>query len=83
MDGLRLAAMPRQQPRIPIWVGGDVEVPGVRARLARWDGTCPYKGSPGAAWRDMGPDDVAPIRATVGNRPFDICLGGRGPLRLG
>ena len=77
VDGLRLAAVPRQRPRIPVWVGGDLQVPGVRARLARWDGACVYKGSPGQEWHDLGPDDVAQIRALAGDRRFDICLGGR------
>jgi alkanesulfonate monooxygenase SsuD/methylene tetrahydromethanopterin reductase-like flavin-dependent oxidoreductase (luciferase family) len=77
VDGLRLAATPVQQPRIPIWIGGDVLLPGVRARVARWDGSCAYKGSPTAEWRDMGPDDVARIRSAAGARPFDVCVGGR------
>lgn len=77
LDGLRLAAVPRQRPRIPIWVGGDMLLAGVRARLARWDGSCAYKGSPDAAWRDMGPEDVSRIRAAAGDRPYDVCVGGR------
>lgn len=77
VDGMRLAAVPQQQPRIPIWVGGDSLMPGVRARLARWDGSCAYKGSPDAEWHDMDPDDVAQVRALAGDRPFDVCIGGR------
>jgi alkanesulfonate monooxygenase SsuD/methylene tetrahydromethanopterin reductase-like flavin-dependent oxidoreductase (luciferase family) len=77
VHGLRLAAVPKQEPRIPIWVGGDVLVGGVRARLARWDGSCAYKGSPDEEWQDMAPHDVAQIRAAAGDRPFDICVGGR------
>ena len=42
IDQFRLSARPVQQPRIPIWVGGDS--PGALRRAARWDG-----------W--IGPDD--------------------------
>src|SRR6266540_3416338 len=47
IDGLRLSPTPLQQPRIPIWVGGDWLVKGVRRRLTHWDGCCVYKGTPG------------------------------------
>ncbi|BDZ65285.1 LLM class flavin-dependent oxidoreductase [Agromyces mangrovi Wang et al. 2018] len=36
VDGLTLAAVPVQRPRVPIWVGGD-SAPAKR-RAARWDG---------------------------------------------
>ena len=36
--GLRLAATPVQRPRIPVWIGGDWKVGGVRRRVVRWDG---------------------------------------------
>lgn len=36
IDGYRLAAKPLQEPRIPIWVGGDST--GAISRAARWDG---------------------------------------------
>jgi alkanesulfonate monooxygenase SsuD/methylene tetrahydromethanopterin reductase-like flavin-dependent oxidoreductase (luciferase family) len=49
VDGFTLNPTPLQQPRIPIWVGGDS--PGALARAARWDG-----------W--IGPDDD-PFTATV------------------
>ena len=52
-------------------------VPGVRARLSRWDGSCAYKGSPDEEWQDMEPGDVAQVRALAPGRPFDICVGGR------
>lgn len=55
IDGLRLAATPVQQPRIPIWVGGDLRRPGVRRRLARWDGACVYRE------RALDPEDVRDI----------------------
>ena len=43
LDGLHLPATPVQQPRIPIWIGGDLRRPGVRRRLTGWDGACVYR----------------------------------------
>lgn len=65
VDGLRLAARPVQRPRIPIWIGGDLLVSGVRRRIVRWGGCCAYKGPIG---RDLGPitpEDVHEIRELV------------------
>jgi alkanesulfonate monooxygenase SsuD/methylene tetrahydromethanopterin reductase-like flavin-dependent oxidoreductase (luciferase family) len=59
IDGLQLNATPIQQPRIPIWVGGDLRQPGVRRRLTRWDGACAYRE------RALDPDDVLDITALV------------------
>jgi alkanesulfonate monooxygenase SsuD/methylene tetrahydromethanopterin reductase-like flavin-dependent oxidoreductase (luciferase family) len=55
VEGLRLAAVPVQRPRIPIWVGGDLRRAGVRRRLVRWDGACVYRERP------LDPDDVRDI----------------------
>jgi alkanesulfonate monooxygenase SsuD/methylene tetrahydromethanopterin reductase-like flavin-dependent oxidoreductase (luciferase family) len=78
VDQLRLAPVPVQQPRIPVWIGGDWLRAGVRARVARWDGSCAYRGSPDQEWRDMTPAQVGEIRAAAGDRPgFDIAVGGR------
>jgi alkanesulfonate monooxygenase SsuD/methylene tetrahydromethanopterin reductase-like flavin-dependent oxidoreductase (luciferase family) len=77
VDGLRLSPVPVQEPRIPVWVGGDWMLPGVRARVARWDGCCAYKGPPDQEWQDMTPADVREIRAAVTRPGFDICVGGR------
>jgi alkanesulfonate monooxygenase SsuD/methylene tetrahydromethanopterin reductase-like flavin-dependent oxidoreductase (luciferase family) len=59
IDGLQLAATPVQQPRIPIWVGGDLRRPGVRRRLTQWDGACVYRE------RALNPADVRDIAALV------------------
>lgn len=59
VDGLQLAATPVQQPRIPIWVGGDLRRPGVRRRLTQWDGACAFRE------RALDPDDVRDIAALV------------------
>jgi len=75
LDGLRLAAVPVQRPRIPIWVGGDLRRPGVRRRLAHWDGACVYRE------RALDPGDVHDIVATIraaGREPaeYDIKVSG-------
>lgn len=36
VDGVSLAPLPVQRPRVPIWIGG--QMPAVRRRVARWDG---------------------------------------------
>src|SRR5215207_9847879 len=57
LDGVQLTARPVQQPRIPIWIGGNFLVPAVRRRILRWDGSCAYKGSTDAPQR-ITPQDV-------------------------
>jgi alkanesulfonate monooxygenase SsuD/methylene tetrahydromethanopterin reductase-like flavin-dependent oxidoreductase (luciferase family) len=80
--GLRLSPTPVQQPRIPLWVGGNWLARGVRRRLARWDGCCVYKGSPGTEeYRPMIADDVRAIlslveRARGTAAGFEVCIGG-------
>lgn len=82
-EGLRLSLTPLQKPRIPIWIGGDGQVSGVRRRLVRWDGWCVYKGTPGTdAYCPMTPDDVCYLVATVvrergTSEGFKVCVGGR------
>jgi alkanesulfonate monooxygenase SsuD/methylene tetrahydromethanopterin reductase-like flavin-dependent oxidoreductase (luciferase family) len=83
LDGLTLSPTPVQEPRIPIWVGGDWLVEGVRRRLVRWDGCCVYKGTPGTA--DDEPLTAADVRDIVAlverergtAEGFAICVGGR------
>ncbi|WP_147267886.1 LLM class flavin-dependent oxidoreductase [Spongiactinospora rosea] len=36
VDGVRLAPLPLQRPRVPVWIGGTA--PGALRRAARWDG---------------------------------------------
>lgn len=57
LDGAQLSAVPVQEPRIPIWVGGNFLVPAVRRRILRWDGSCAYKGSTDQP-QQITPDDV-------------------------
>lgn len=87
VDGLRLWPPPVQQPRIPLWVGGNWFVAGVRRRLVRWDGCCVYRGTPGtASHQPMTADDVHALVAWIAQERgtlegFDVCIGGfeRGP----
>lgn len=59
IDGLRLPATPVQQPRIPIWAGGDLRQPAVRHRLTQWDGACVYRE------RALDPADARDIAALI------------------
>ena len=78
VDRLRLSPVPVQRPRIPVWIGGDWQISGVKARVARWDGCCVYKGSPDEKWQDITAPVVHEIQAVTAGRPaFDIALGGR------
>jgi alkanesulfonate monooxygenase SsuD/methylene tetrahydromethanopterin reductase-like flavin-dependent oxidoreductase (luciferase family) len=77
LDEVRLAARPVQQPRIPIWVGGNLLVPAVRRRILRWDGSCAYKGSTDAP-QQVTPDDVRALLAERGE-PFDVKVSGGDP----
>jgi alkanesulfonate monooxygenase SsuD/methylene tetrahydromethanopterin reductase-like flavin-dependent oxidoreductase (luciferase family) len=64
-----------QQPRIPVWIGGQWPRPGPLARAARWDGYVPIKVDLGA----ITPDDVAAMarRLDLAARPgFDLVVFG-------
>src|ERR1700733_5627961 len=74
VENLRMSPVPVQQPRIPVWTGGDWELRGVQRRVTRWDGCCVYKGSPEKDWQDMTPADVSDIVAAVGRPGFDIAV---------
>ena len=73
VDELQLLPRPVQQPRIPIWVGGGYSNPGPTRRAARWDGSMLYR----EQGHDLTPDDVRRLRELVGDRPYEIALGGR------
>ncbi|TDW66041.1 LLM class flavin-dependent oxidoreductase [Kribbella pratensis] len=57
LEDVQLTARPVQEPRIPVWVGGNMLVPAVRRRILRWGGSCAYKGSTDAP-QQITPDDV-------------------------
>jgi alkanesulfonate monooxygenase SsuD/methylene tetrahydromethanopterin reductase-like flavin-dependent oxidoreductase (luciferase family) len=67
------APKPVQVPRVPIWVGGGYPNPGPTERALRQDGSCMY----GARTHDLSVEDVTDLRQRAGDRPFDICVGGR------
>ncbi|MGW6201927.1 LLM class flavin-dependent oxidoreductase [Kribbella sp. NPDC055110] len=73
----QLTARPVQEPRIPIWVGGNFLVPAVRRRILRWDGSCAYKGSTDAP-QQITPDDVRALRADS-PRDLDVKVSGGDP----
>lgn len=60
LDGVQLTARPLQEPRIPIWVGGNLLVPAVRRRILRWDGSTAYKG-PTMAPQQITPEDICSL----------------------
>lgn len=64
---------PRQDPRIPIWVGGGYPNAGPTRRAARWDGSCMY----GEESHDLTPDQIRAIRDAADDEHYDICVGGR------
>jgi alkanesulfonate monooxygenase SsuD/methylene tetrahydromethanopterin reductase-like flavin-dependent oxidoreductase (luciferase family) len=73
----QLTARPVQEPRIPIWVGGNFLVPSVRRRILRWDGSCAYKGSTDAP-QQITPDDVRALCAD-GGRDLEVKVSGGDP----
>lgn len=76
VDGVRLAPVPVQRPRVPVWIGGDSRA--ARRRAARWDGWI-VGGDNEQGEMTVRPDDLAPAIAELrGNRadPFDIALTG-------
>lgn len=77
LERAQLTARPVQEPRIPLWIGGNMLVPAVRRRILRWDGSCAYKGSTDAP-QQITPDDVRALLAERGG-PFDVKVSGGDP----
>ena len=79
LDGVQLTARPVQEPRVPIWIGGNMLVPAVRRRILRWDGSCAYKGTTDAP-QQITPDDVRRLLAERGTtQRFDLKVSGGDP----
>jgi hypothetical protein len=74
VHGLRLMPRPLQRPRIPIWIGGDWRLPGVRRRVMRWDGSCCYNVRTARDVEDML-ELVERDRGTTAG--FDVKVGGK------
>lgn len=80
LEPMRFRPTPVQQPRIPVWVGGNWDKHGPQRRAARWDGYMPLKwgGDPlsPAQWQDI----MAYIRQhRASDTPFDWVHGGVTP----
>lgn len=76
IEDFALTAVPLQQPRVPIWVGGDS--PAALRRAARWDGWI----GPDADPFNTLPEDVRRVRSVIeasrtSPEPFDIAWSGR------
>jgi alkanesulfonate monooxygenase SsuD/methylene tetrahydromethanopterin reductase-like flavin-dependent oxidoreductase (luciferase family) len=81
VDEVTFLPAPVQQPRIPIWVGGNWPHAGVIRRAARWDGF--MGGKEHAADEDwsLTPADIQRLRADIAAQrasatPCEIVLGG-------
>lgn len=81
LSGVTLRPRPRQQPRIPIWVGGCLNRSGPWERALRWDGACLYAVPPGQGWRDVSAEEVRRLRRAAserrGDEAFVVAVGGR------
>lgn len=81
VDGVRFLPAPVQQPRIPIWVGGNWPNPGPIRRAARWDGFVGGKvKGPDGQWC-LTVDELRSLRRDLGRlrsseEPLEIALGG-------
>jgi alkanesulfonate monooxygenase SsuD/methylene tetrahydromethanopterin reductase-like flavin-dependent oxidoreductase (luciferase family) len=78
---LTLLPRPVQQPRIPIWVGGNWPHKGPMRRAARWDGFCGGKEHAEEEPWLLTPDEVRKMKATIASyrtsdAPFELALGG-------
>lgn len=76
VEKVRFTPTPVQQPRIPIWCGGNYPNKPPMRRAARWDGYYPIKFTDGG----MQPPDYRDARAYImqhrtGDAPFDL-IGG-------
>jgi alkanesulfonate monooxygenase SsuD/methylene tetrahydromethanopterin reductase-like flavin-dependent oxidoreductase (luciferase family) len=81
IEDVTLRPRPVQQPRIPIWIGGQYSRRRPRERALRWDGACLYRTTP-PAWQDLTPADVRELSALAHQQRgsvegFDIAVGGR------
>jgi probable F420-dependent oxidoreductase len=78
--GVRLAPLPIQRPRMPVWIGGDS--PAALRRAARWDGWLVPATSPdGTPTMDKSPEQIAEKVAEIrrhrdSHEPFDVAVDG-------
>src|SRR5919112_2264354 len=77
VEGVSLAPLPLQRPRIPIWIGGE-GAPALR-RAARWDGWLAPATSPEGMAKD--PERIAEMVAEIqhhrrADTPFEVAVDG-------
>lgn len=80
IDKVRFLPTPKQEPRIPIWIGGSWPNKPPFRRAARWDGMIPIKDQ---ATIKLEPRDLSDImtyieKHRVSNTPFDTVIIGNG-----
>ncbi|CAN5649405.1 LLM class flavin-dependent oxidoreductase [soil metagenome] len=80
VEGIALAPLPVQRPRVPVWIGGEAK-PALR-RAARWDGwlasATPLDGSIGMS---KSPEEIGEMVAEIrrhrtSGAPFDVAMDG-------
>ncbi|MEV4224875.1 LLM class flavin-dependent oxidoreductase [Nonomuraea sp. NPDC049725] len=76
VDGVRLAPLPVQRPRVPVWIGGTA--PAALRRAARWDGWV-VAGDDEEGRMTLSPAELAAQvaelrRHRVADGPFDVAL---------
>jgi alkanesulfonate monooxygenase SsuD/methylene tetrahydromethanopterin reductase-like flavin-dependent oxidoreductase (luciferase family) len=80
VEGVSLAPLPLQRPRIPIWIGGE-GAPALR-RAARWDGwLAPATSHDGTPTMAKSPERIAEMVATIRRHrtttaPFEVAIDG-------
>jgi alkanesulfonate monooxygenase SsuD/methylene tetrahydromethanopterin reductase-like flavin-dependent oxidoreductase (luciferase family) len=80
VEGVSLAPLPVQRPRIPIWIGGE-GAPALR-RAARWDGwLAPATSLDGTTTMSKSPERVAEMVATIRRHrtttaPLEVAIDG-------
>jgi probable F420-dependent oxidoreductase len=79
VDDVAFRPTPAQQPRIPVWVGGEWPGAGPFRRAARWDGVAPIKA--GGSPESLTPAEVGGVVEMVGAHrsgrgPFEVVVGG-------
>jgi alkanesulfonate monooxygenase SsuD/methylene tetrahydromethanopterin reductase-like flavin-dependent oxidoreductase (luciferase family) len=65
VDPVRFTPVPRQRPRIPVWVGGVLPAARPMDRAARWDGAVPIRFADAGGLERPSAADIAGVRERV------------------